>query len=518
MKDKKIEICAWTLFIISCIYTVIFCFINVAPAKLGMTSDTANIGICAKIFWESGSLSPVNFIPYTDSGIFSLSVLGAPIYGLTGNLWYAQCIPLVVVTFMILLSVIYMLRSEGGITKFDIAFMLVMVLAFPPGWYQQYTTFLFLAAYSLCIISLFWLLGDFFRLIKGTLKHKRLHFMLQLIFAFFHGLNSSRGVLVVYTPFVLLVAFRYLIQMLNQKHIWIKKEIMHLIGALSLFAVSYFSTWLPCSVRTTGNIDLSGIFERFAYQILPAIRNELGLNSNTNLFMMVIIIFFTLLSCIVLFYVIFRFKPESILDNAILFLFANLALTTFMLAIMETYEVSQRYYTVIFYWIGLSLLYFYKNFIKENARVICCVIFAGVLILYSVVNLCVTYIPLVHGAINFTEEGEQYGIINWMRDEGYYYGYAGYLDANCMTMLANGEVQISAIEEETLDIYYFVTDRRWYTPLLPEKMETVYIFRKSDLNRIGISAADKETVTVLDHFETLNYVVYVLDKNISSGQ
>lgn len=180
------------LSVIIFIYAAVFIWLNVSPAKLGMSSDTANIGICAKIFWQSGSLSPATYIGYTDSGFFSLATLGTCVYGLTGNIWYAQCVPLVVITLAILAAAIYMMKGIEGCSGQDVIFMLAIILAFPPGWYQQYTTFLFLAAYSLCIVSMFWLLGDFFRIVNGTLKHKWLHLGIQLLFALLHGLNSSR--------------------------------------------------------------------------------------------------------------------------------------------------------------------------------------------------------------------------------------------------------------------------------------------------------------------------------------
>lgn len=291
------------------------------------------------------------------------------------------------------------------------------------------------------------------------------------------------------------------------------------MAAGGLFAVSYFATYLPWSVRTKGNFDLGGAIDRFIYQILPAIGNELGLNGKTNWFMTLVIFLLTLLACVVLVRIIFKFRVESAVENAVVFMFLNLLLTTFMLTIMEVYEISQRYYTVIFYWIGFCGIYFYRHIAqhKEKRNAIYKNALVGSLLIYSIVNLCVTYVPMIKQSITNTGYEEQYDIINWMENQGYYYGYADYMDANCMTMLSEGEVQIASVLVDTLDMCWFVTDRKWYTPYLPEEMETVYIIRKSDADRAGSKVENMGTIEVLDSYETENYNVYVLNKNISSA-
>ena len=511
---KKTNIADYILGGIFFLYIAIFVYINISPAKIGMSSDTANIGIVSKIFWENGSIAPSNFISYTESGVFSLSTIGMWVYGFTKNIWYAQCIPLVVIMPLLLWSMFYMIKADPDINRTESLFLGCMVLALLPGWYQQYVTFLSLAAYSLCLLNMFWLMGDFFRLLSGKLRHKWLHLGIQICMAFLQGLEGSRGVLMIYTPFGLLILYRYFVGMLQKKKLWLKEELIYLVCAGILWSASYFATYLPWSVRTHLQISRHGIWERFSQWVLPAICNELGFNSGTNLLLAIIIAIFLIIAVIALIWILLKYRLEDPIENGILFFTISVALTTFMCSVQVTGEVSQRYFILLFYFIALGTIYFVRLVKKK-------VVWWGMtacLILHAIVNLFVTYIPLVEQGLDFSREGEQYEIIDWMVERGYYYGYADYPDANNMTILAEEAVRIASVTPQNMQMCRFVTDTRWYMPTMTEDMDTVYILRKSNMEQIDPDILREMEAEILECFETENYFVYVLGKNFSSVQ
>lgn len=215
------------------------------------------------------------------------------------------------------------MREE--LSRLDIAFGVCMLLTFPPGWYQQYTSFLFCGAYAICISALFFLVGDLGRLLQGKLKHKWGHYLIHLILALLQGLNGSRGVLMIYVPLVVLVLFRYMTRIVREKKIWIKEEFKYLVYSGILFCTSYFATYSPIAVRTTDEFSRHGAGKRLLHLIFPAILRELGLDGRTNPFLTVVALVFGGLTCFVSLYLIFKYRVKNALENVILFMLIDLS-------------------------------------------------------------------------------------------------------------------------------------------------------------------------------------------------
>lgn len=145
---KLVEVLLGILIVV---WLMAFAAINLS-ARVINNSDIGQTGICARAMWEAKSLCPPTFIPWSESGIFSLAVIGAPIYGMTGSIWLAQTIPPIIMSGLIVIAVMYFLRGLE-MSKLKRRIFLLLLLCFPISFYPQSMVFLFYAAYSQCVLS-----------------------------------------------------------------------------------------------------------------------------------------------------------------------------------------------------------------------------------------------------------------------------------------------------------------------------------------------------------------------------
>lgn len=145
---KVVQVCIGILIVI---WLVAFAAINLS-ARVINNSDIAQTGICARAMWEAKSLCPDTFIPWSESGIFSLALIGAPIYGMTNSIWLAQTVPPIIMSGLIVIAVVYFLRGLD-ISKTKRGIFLLLMFCFPISFYPQSMVFLFYAAYSQCVLS-----------------------------------------------------------------------------------------------------------------------------------------------------------------------------------------------------------------------------------------------------------------------------------------------------------------------------------------------------------------------------
>lgn len=503
-KEKNIDIGYMAIVVGFVIYFIIFEVLNIFYTRYGISSDAAQTGICSKIFWEAKSLRPSNFFAWTESGVFSLANIGAIIYGITDSLLAAQGISPAIITILILLA-IYRLLVSIGISKKGIALGLLTILCIPLGFFSQTIAFLSYAAYSVCILTMFLVLTDYIQLVSGKLKHKRIIIIFHLLLAIANGCNSSRGVLVAYMPLFLLACIRYILKIIKTKKLWDKKESGFVLFAFVLAVLSYMATYLPCSSRTSMSKALRRSPIKFVTEVLPMLGGWLGLNKTENILLLGMLIFIIAATITVAIYVVYKHDIEDKNQLVIAYLWCDLLLTVVMLSITQT-DVTERYFFMSFFVLTFSLVFVFEKMGNKNRFVTN--IGIGCILIYACLNLAIFYVPILKNSTAVPENDE---IINFMLNKGYYYGYSDYMDANKLTVYADGDVQISAVHVQDLSIWRWTTDTNWYRPYLKEEMKTAYIISKHSVN--DFSRVLQEHPDIKQGYETENYLIYVADKN-----
>ncbi len=505
MKKRKDVDTGYIAVIIVCIiYFLVFEVLNIFYTRYGINADEAQTGICSKIFWEAKSLRPPNFFAWTESGVFSLATIGALVYGMTGSILAAQGVSPAIITVLILLA-IYRLFIGIGTSKKGIALGLLTILCIPLGFLSQMITFLSYAAYSVCILTMFLVLTDYIQLVSGNLKYARLTIIFHVLLALANGCNSSRGVLVAYMPLFILACVRYLLKAVNTKRLYDKKEAGAVLFTFVLTGLSYMATYLPCSSRTSMSKAFRRSPVKFATEVLPMLGNWLGLNKTENLLLLAILAVIIVIVIGVAIYILCKRDIEDKHQLVIAYLWCDLLLTIVMLSVTQT-DVAERYFFMSYFVLTFSIVYLFEKAGSKNKVITN--IGIGCILLYACMNLVIFYVPILKSS---TAVPENDAIIDYMVDNGYYYGYADYMDANRLTVYADGEVQISAVHIEDLSIWRWTTDTNWYRPYLQEDMKTAYVIQKQ--NAGNFSKVLEVHPDIKEGYETERYIIYVSDKN-----
>lgn len=503
-KKRNIDIGYIAIIIVCIIYFLVFEVLNIFYTQYGISADAAQTGICSKIFWEAKSLRPPNFFAWTESGVFSLATIGAIVYGMTGSLLAAQGVSPAIITILILLA-IYRLLVCMETSKKGIALGLLTILCIPLGFLSQMIAFLSYAAYSVCILTMFLVLTDYIQLVSGNLKYRRLTIIFHILLAIANGCNSSRAVLVAYMPLFLLACVRYLLKVISTKIFYDKKEAGAVLFTFVLTILSYMSTYLPCSSRTSMSKALRRSPIKFATEVLPMLGNWLGLNKTENILLLGILVFIIVIAIGAAIYVLYKRGIEDKHQLVIAYLWCDLLLTIVMLSVTQT-DVAERYFFMSFFILTFSLVFVFEKIGDKNKIVTN--IGIGCILIYACMNLVIFYVPILR---NSTAVPENDAIINYMVDNGYYYGYSDYMDANRLTVYADGDVQISAVHIEDLSIWRWTTDTNWYRPYLQEDMKTAYVIQKQNID--DFSKVIKEHPDIKEGYKTDNYIIYVSEKN-----
>lgn len=508
---KKMEVIIQILSIVFIIsFFLTFCLINIFHTKAALFADTTQTAIGARVFWENKSLSPENWYAWSESGVFSLATIGALIYGITGSLIWTQSISPVISSVFVMLSVIYFFKSiKISVTEQIIGLFLVLCL--PWGIYPQSMAFLYYAAYSLCIATAFFQIGVFIKLISNQLKYKKTVLFITAILAFVQGLNSSRAMLVVYTPLVLLASYRLLlvfIKNFKEKNIDIVNEVKIWSYTFFIALVGYMATRMPWSNRTQMSKALRNSPIKLVKNVVPAMLDWIGIDQSTFILVKIFSIVLLLVTVVVLFRIIARLEIESLLTLGFLFFIISVSLTIFMLSITQT-EVAQRYFFMLPYVFALTVLILIKK-IRELPDFY----YLGIMIMifvYAYFNMSINFMPILNDK-NIDESKE--AVIEWMIQNKYDYGYTSYVDANSFTIYSDGQIQVSAVDLNNLQIHKWVTDPKWYYPNLPFEMKTAYIIDKAEIDQYESNLLNYRGMSIVH--ETEKYVIFSSDYNYTN--
>lgn len=229
-------------------------------------------------------------------------------------------------------------------------------------------------------------------MVEGKLKHVGIHIVVQLIIAALQGMNSSRGVLMVYAPLVMTEVLRCGILWMKNRKIGLK-DLKIFSFCMGICIVSYGMTYLPWSVKKEVSVDISNVSDKIIQLILPRLLSWLGITGNANIFLRLIIIAAVILSCVMGIVCLLRLCKMEKCDLALVFFWCSFLLTTVMLIMTDTGEVSGRYFLQAYFIIYLSVIYVVQVLdIGKMWKMLG----IGVIMVYAVVNMECNFKYLIH--------------------------------------------------------------------------------------------------------------------------
>lgn len=130
---------------------------------------------------------------------------------------------------------------------------------------------------------------------------------------------------------------------------------------------------------------------------------------------------------------------------------------------------------------------------------------------YAYFNMSINFMPILNDK-NIDESKE--AVIEWMIQNKYDYGYTSYVDANSFTIYSDGQIQVSAVDLNNLQIHKWVTDPKWYYPNLPFEMKTAYIIDKAEIDQYESNLLNYRGMSIVH--ETEKYVIFSSDYNYTN--
>ncbi len=112
-------------------------------------------------------------------------------------------------------------------------------------------------------------------------------------------------------------------------------------------------------------------------------------------------------------------------------------------------------------------------------------------------------------------ETDAYTVGKYLEENNYHIAYSTFDNANSITVLTNGRVQVSAVASvDKMDICKWMTSTEWYVPNVPFMDRTAYIIPKSEQERFGEFLNEHENEVYLEQ-EIGDYFIYASEYNFS---
>ena len=445
--DRKVLICmAWLLAAMAVSLIVL-----AANYSNLINSDDAAEMILAQLLSDGNGVISRGWIYSSEIRILNTQLFRSLVFRITEN-WLAVRIAANVLMYVwLLLSYAFFMKQY--VEDFRWFWYTAPLLFTPLSWYCYYV--IGLMAYYIPHISIaFLILGLWGRLYHGK-SRKKAAWICLLFFSFMSGLGGTRLIFNTFIPMLTAMAVLYLVY---------SKEGDSLIGALKKFPYLWISTavsFLGYAVNTKV-LSQYYFFESFSslhlrlptfdslQLVLRALINAFGYSEDyvpgTLIFSITGIYFILVLLFILVFIVvlIFIYKKRQYLrkESMFLFTFASLGLfETVMLLIFSDMGISPRFFIVnLVMFIPLAAVI--GSEIPMTTCVKKSVMTAGAAL------VIILGIGVFGFALDENQNSDKEECIAWLEENGYTFGYASFWNADVITELTSGNIEMVSLQVE----------------------------------------------------------------------
>ena len=551
-------------------YLTAYAVINLFHYNYMMNSDIGAEPLLAREIWETGQIVPSTWYASSETRIFSIPVLAAPFYGLTGSMNLAMGIALAIGTAVLALLV-YQLARMVGMTGIASLSAVLLCLAVPGSMGNASMLYVFAGYY----------LPNTIAMMLTLLVHEKLAIHIQMIgmrtgggerilgpgltfgiaislgVAFLTGMCGMRSLLTIYLPlagmevlyWIFSVLFRGVLFRGGTTHKGEKEEriisrkSLRQRGWLSLLTFGYTGAAFlgglsPLSIHMGTTRNLRHGPAKLLREVLPALLECIGFNGS-SIVIRVLLVLLAVVSFVVLAMALLspRVAMKKLEEGYIcsatgeetadcrrngqqytgrqrhLILFFWMSLLFFMAAnSFTTTETAPRYFYVSWIIMAFSAAVLWDRILAGRRHSYAPAAGCALVLLVSSVFFTVYLVPVLReGPIT----NEKDAITEWMAEHDVEYGYAVFGIANEMTARCDGRVQVSAVADlGRLNVNRWLSSKRWYCPFVDENTPAAYIVNKSDLEQFRPQLEQHPDIRLA--METEHYNVYFAEHNYSS--
>ncbi len=574
-KQRRIQgISAVWILLLGCsvLLACTYVFLNLARFTVQMDSDIAAEALNARAIWEHRSIIPASFYPSTERRILNVNLIGALLYGLTGNMNLSMGIACCVMGG-ILLALYGRLLKRLDFSGVPLWAAITLLLAIPGSMRHSQLLYLYAVYYAIhciCMLVTIWILLD----VRRGARDWTGKAAAAAVLAFLISLSGLRAALICYAPLFATELLRLAIgnDFCSRRKRRTRKDSAcpvgyarenaakecktserqrfgHLRGVLyagGLLAASFAGSKMPTAVGVSTSRNLRGGVSKLLHTVLPDLMGSVYCENQSGLRAILLVVFVTtavaggigVVRAADAFGKTFtdgsgasgiaaEEEHASRQDRAFVlgFFWMSLLLSVVMGAFTTT-ESVWRYYFMSYYVLSFGTACLLQGVIewdrkgvkKEGYRRKWGRLTEVVLaVCIAVFAILVWKEELLPSACRSSGNAEYEQIVQWMQEQDCRYGYSTYDSANAITGSCNGAVQVSAVADlETLEICKWLTDSEWYVPSLPADMKTAYIVPKSLEESFSLNP--ERHADIIEGLETENYIVYMAEHNYTQGE
>lgn len=491
------------------LFLVFIFYCNLFNYNSYMNSDIASEVLLAREIATTHQWIPETWIRSSETRVIAMPQVSALFYLITNNMVLSSGIACCVISVLVVFSILYFGYSIklGRTSSLLLIFLCLCLVA-----NENMASLFFLRAcyYSFHVIALFLALATISRIYSGRSFWGSL--VISYLLSFLLGLQGMRGILNIYGPLIVLLIFAGLVYC-YKKIKPDKKELIIAINIVGLFITSFIATLFPLSVGQSMSRNIRNGFGKLFSEVLGDISIAVGFKDTIIAYKLCVIIL-SVLSIIAVVILITRIIRKdvvlSFVDWGYVFVWISPVMTVFFLA-FTTFNSCDRYFYIFVYTLALSPIYI-MHFINKKIIMYLMVVFSLVISVVSYYNCYRSQLFEKEGNITSNEVE----LLDYMMQKDVERAYSNFYNANRLTVLYNGQVNIAPIGEiNTMSIYEWLSSTRWYPPYVNRDSVTAYI-ATSDQLELNNYMNDKDEF-LIDYAVIGRYSVYILNKNLTNN-
>lgn len=524
---KKEKIAAVVVVILLLGYMGLFAYMNLNQYGQHVDSDIAAEALLARAIWEDKTLTPDDWIASTERLVVGMPTLAAVFYGMSGSMQLAVGIACIIIGAA-LTGVIYWVLRKQQISALGAVTALLVLYAIPTNGFRnegQMVPF---------VTLLFFLFADYYAL------HSILLFLTAAFYLHMKKKGCGRPEMVMWAA---MFVFTLALSLGGQRCLQVVILPLIIVECISIFCESgRFSVKLPgkrlCATAYAGTLVVAfllscvyqgqadyvvyllkpqEVVQKLLHQVTAAVLEGFGIAGDCrvgSLESVMQLLVWAFIALVVYGIIYIYRKGNGIARQKKEFLgilLACLGVTSIIISI--TSAEAAHYYFFSQWFVAMVVVAILIDDLRQKKSAFWGVILAAVC-LFAVLNIGYTYIDAAATDDNLKEYEE---VAEYLLEEGIEYGYGEFWDAERICLITDGKVTMGhSYRMDQLGMYWWLTDRRWYPPALPEQMRTAYVVRTGMREGFEKQFADPEAVTL--GFENESFAVYISETNYVKAQ
>lgn len=479
---------------------------NLFHYTYNMNADIASEGVLARLIWESKEWVPGSWYVAAEMRVFDMANLAALIYGISGNMIFSAGFSCVLLSVGILVSAYYLtsclrLRPIGrGI------FLLVCVIL-PNNFMILELLYLYGSYYAPHTIVLFITLGIYAKGLDGKLSLSGA--MTAILLEFMLGVQSVRGILIIAGPLMAVELFRNLYFLYGKKKPE-KEDIRILIWTIMLVGSGFMGGLLPFSTGQEISLSIRKAPQKLWNQVIPDILKAMGFLDVEGIEWVFLLGIYVIFLMLIYNLILWLWGKEKISTKEwVLMVLVAAPMAVAVILTFTTVGSSGRYFYGFIFAAALAMAILWEKEMKW-LQFGCMILLCGIFILH----FQKIYVPILRSEEPPDNEINQ--VVEYLEEKDYEQGYATFLQANTMTVYANGRIRIAAVDQPTrMNACKWMTSTDWYVPHVEFEEKTAYIVTEHELESFKIFLEEHKDA-VWEEIQIGKYYVYGSDYNYST--